>query len=290
MSYRALFYTTNTNECENHVRAWENTDYGEISHVKYDHLRIRNDWQLLEAAQNFKPDVIFYIGANEGQGVPRADTLREARKIAPMINLCSDAADIPWHKTLEYYKKHECFDLQVSIDGAKQAPVDYATLTPVDHSMFKKAKKDIRCGFSGTVGRYNKRSEIVNSLEWFGGLTVRKRDKEKGYTSHIRFMERCQLFLNISFTGTGMAHHIKGRVIETGLAGCVLLEHKDSPIQEWFSEGCYISYTHPKEIKEIIEDIDDKTIESVSAKLSAEVRTLYTPQKIYGGMLHEIGM
>lgn len=285
---RALFYTTTTNECENHVKAWNS--FAQSDHVTFNHTGLNNGWQLPAAIREHKPDVVFYIGANEGRGVPKINIFKEARELVPIINICSDAEDTPWHGTLRYYKNHQCFDLQVAIDGAITAPVDLATLTPVNPFLFirKKVPKTIRCGFSGTVGRWNPRSEIINSLEWFGGLTVRKREEEDGYYNHVDFLKRCKMLLNVSFTGSGNKHHIKGRVLEAGWASCCLLEHEDSPIGNWFPEDCYIKYRHPKDIAEIIANLDDDVIENTAYRLHDEVRNRYTPEIIYGEILRGI--
>lgn len=286
---KALFLTTKTVDCFNHVRAW-NSVFETASHSTFETTGLCNDWQLLEAADAVKPEVIFYIGAQSGSGNPRASTFRDIRKIAPLINLCSDAADTPWHRTLETYHHKECFDLQVSIDGAKHAPVDLATLTPVDPKPFAViAKRDIRCGFSGSVGRFNPRSEIVNPLVWFSNLTVRAREKSsESYHDHAVFLRRCQMLLNVSATGSGLSHHIKGRVVEAGMAGCALLESAGSPIGEWFPDDCFIRYDGPVEAAEIIKSMPDSDIDHAALRLSEEVRARYMPEHIYGEILESV--
>lgn len=281
----ALFITTDTNDCLNHYQAW-NSCFTPALLQTFNIHQIRNDWKFVQYAQKMKPDVIFYIGAVKGLGIPKPDTFKQLRDIAPTINLCSDAADSPWHGVLKHYKKQGCFDLQVSIDGALDAPVDHVTLTPVSPEHFKKETKDIRCGFSGTVGRFNRRSEVINALEWFGNLTVRKRGDS--HREHINFLNRCELLLNTSWTGSDLGHHIKGRVLEAGLAGCALLEHKDSPIHQWFKGG-WIPWEAPKDVAEIIKDISDKEIQDISNTLSQEVKS-YTPEKIYTEILNLVSI
>lgn len=286
---RALFITTLTVDCLNHVQAWNSFSEAKAEHYAFDHRGINGDWRILEVAQEVRPEIIFYIGACEAPGNPKIETFRALRAIAPMVNICSDAADRPWHKVLEFYRKRGCFDLQVSIDGAREAPVDLATLTPVDPGPFSaRGPRDIRCGFSGTVGRWNQRSETVKALAWFGGLTVRAREGLDSYEGHARFLKRCRMLLNISFTGTGHAHHIKGRVLEAGWAGCCLLETEGSPIAEWFPEGCWISYRDPPHAAELIRSLDEGTIERTAQKLAHEVRTRFTPDLIYGEMLSHL--
>ena len=177
------------------------------------------------------------------------------------------------------------FDLQVGIDGPSDAPVDLSTLTPVDTRSFDiEVDKDIRFGFSGSVGNWNGRSEIVKSLSWFGGLEVLHRQNAT-YPEHARFMKRCRMILNISLTGSGHRNHIKGRVLESGWAGCSLLESEGSPIGDWFPPDCYMIYRNPKEAADIVRDIDDATIDRMARRLSEEVRTRYHPKMIYTEML-----
>ena len=288
---KALFITTKTIDCINHISAWESV-HGKAEIVTFDHNGIRNDWHLLDTAAKVKPQVIFYIGPNKGTGIPSWETLRQLRKIAPSVNLCSDAQDKPWHPILAKYRSKGCFDLQVSIDGASGAPVDFATLTPVDTRPFlgPERPRDIRCGFSGSVGRWNFRSEMVLALEWFGGLTVRRREGEGTYQDHVDFLRRSRMLLNSSFTGTGHAHHIKGRVLEAGWAGCCLLESEGSPIAEWFPKGCWLSYRTAQEAAAVIKETDDATIEACAAKLSEAVRFIYRPDLIYGDILSCVGL
>lgn len=282
---KALFITTHTEDCVNHVRSWESV-YGPAEHVTYDYRSICNDWMFPQAAEKIKPDVMFYLGAHLARGNPKKATLRELRKFAPFINICSDAADRPWHPVLTQYKAEGCFDLQVSIDGARGAPVDLAVITPVNPAPFLQTPpRDIRCGFSGTVGRHNSRSELVLPLSWFSELTVREREGENTYEDHAHFLRRCRMILNISFNGTGHGHHLKGRVLEAGYAGAALLESEGSPIGDWFPRDCYITYDGPKDAAHIIETTPDELIEHTSRRLSKVVKERYSAEIIWGSIL-----
>jgi len=281
---KALFYTTSTNECVNHIMAWDML--GTSEHIAFDYRGIRNDHLLLSGIEKYKPDVVFYIGAAGGNGLPKPETLRAARDLVPMINLCSDAADKPWHPLLELYKREDCFDLQVAIDGSFNSPCELSTLTPVNHNLFRgTAVKTIRAGFSGSRGVHCERSEIVNSLEWFAGLTVRKRSKEDGYFEHVKFLKSCQMVLNTSWNGTGTGHHMKGRVIETGMAGSCLLEHIDSPFAEWFPEDCCIRYKTARDVAKIIDGMSNEVISKTAENLHKHVMENYKSSDIYEDIL-----
>ena len=161
---RALFVTTQTNDTHNHIDAWDSVSDTPAKRVHFNYQRavLGSDKYILHKARGIgEIDVIFYIGANVGAGLPSFDTLRELRKLAPSINVVSDAADKPWHRPIERYRKEECFDLQVGIDGDPASPVDFVTLTPVDARAWDSvdARKDIHCGFSGNAS--GKRGEVL---------------------------------------------------------------------------------------------------------------------------------
>ncbi len=284
----ALFITTRTNEVENHIRAWE-CAFGPADRISFDHRwNISSDGVLIEKARETKPDLIFYIGACVATGNPKVSTLSQLREIAPIVNLCSDAADDPWHPVLRNYQARGCFDLQVALDGAREAPVDMAVLTPVDPGVFSgTGTRDIRCGFSGTVGRHGLRAPVFEALG--ARVEVRQRATEDGYEAHGRFLARCRMTVNMSYTGTGERHHIKGRVLEAGWAGCALLESDGSPIGDWFPEDCYITYRDAQEAAEIIRDASDDLIEERARNLAAYCAAHYHPRQIYGGILERLG-
>ena len=47
--FRAMFITTDTVDCDNHVKAWESA-FGRAIVWKYNIHALRNDWQALEIA------------------------------------------------------------------------------------------------------------------------------------------------------------------------------------------------------------------------------------------------
>jgi len=251
---------------------------------------IRFDWQIVDTIRKIGPKVVFYIGANEGTYALKWKALKELTKLAKTVNLCSDAADNPWHGILDNYKKSGCFDIQVAIDGGHPDAIDISTLTPVDSSLYDGPEfiRDIRCGFSGSSG--GKRAEIINALSWFGNLTVRNRSPDDDYEDHVKFLKRCQMTLNTSWTGSGQTHHIKGRVMEAAWAGCALLEYHESPIREWFQEDCFFTWRDAKEAAEIIKDASDAEIENKSKRLSEEVRKRFTAKSIYGDILRRLNV
>ena len=258
-------------------------------HLRYSYIGLRNDWRLTEAAREGGFDVIFYVGAYSARGNPRYSTFREARRFAPLVNLCSDAADRPWHGVLREYARQECFDLQVAIDGADDAPVDLSVLTPVSPDAFRRRTvKDVRAGFSGSVSR--RRAGMLETLEQFCGLTVRERMTVDGYDDHARFLRRCRLCLNFSKTGSGHRHHMKGRVLEAGWAGCALLDPSGSPFDRWFPQDARIPYANAHEAAVLVNELTDAQIEHAARRLSEAVAARYHPSMIYGEILERLNV
>lgn len=334
---RALFVTSSTSDVDSLVRAWDCWQPDKSVRVMFPHMGQSKDDEILEVAREMSPDVIFYIGANEGSGIPVVETFLALRDLAPLINLCCDAGDWPWHNPLRHYEEAGCFDLQVALDGSRDAPVDLATVTPVDPSPYAQSgPRTVRCGFSGGVAPRDrivpaevripnrrpprvfkkrpanvlpawpspsKKVRIITAepqtardhVIWNLGdaeecVTVRRRSLISLYSDHAAFMLSCQLIINFSATGTGTMHHIKGRVLEAGWAGCALLESKGSPIAKWLPEGSYFIFCDVDHARSLIDRLTDEEIMASAALLSRHVRENYHPRQIYGEILERAGL
>lgn len=236
---KALFLTTGTPDTEKLVRSFT-SHYPETKVVQYDLEGV----ELVKIAEETRPDVTIYIGAigafHNGCSVPTTEVLCRINKIAPMIHICSDAADYPWWPLLEEYHAAGAFRLQVTIDGSYDNPIarfGRVALTPVDPILFINrpwAERNHKCGFAGGGGA---RCDWILPLKNKGILTW---FNESGYVSYDQFCtyySQCQLVVNDSRTGTGTKRHMKGRFVEASLAGAVLVESRDSPARQWFEPG-----------------------------------------------------
>lgn len=330
---RALFVTSETSDVDSLVRAWDCWQPNKSTRVKFPHMGEPRDEEILAVAREMLPDIIFYIGANEGSGIPTVKTFLALRDLAPLINLCCDAADWPWHEPLNHYKEAGCFDLQVALDGNHDAPVDLVTVTPVDPAPYSQSMpRAIRCGFSGGVSpenqsvfktsfsRYPPRSltkarpanalpawspshkkrvsvpsmsrVIRDQVVWNtkGLIVVRERKSTAPYSEHVAFLLSCQMVVNVSISGSGDAHQIKGRVLEAGWAGCALLETEGSPIATWMPQGSYFIYHDADHAQSLIESLTDEQITKSAVILSQYVRSHYHPRQIYGEILKRAGL
>lgn len=297
---RSFWATPSTSEClDEGVTSWRRY-MGPAEHVTYDINGSPQDERILAAAKQFRPEVIFFTGGESGAGLPSIDTLKALRKIAPSVHIEGDLADPPWWPRLEHYRQHECFDLQVAQDGVPDCPADYVTVTPIDPEPFAgpSPERDIACGFPGNHvpwerwekiramhGTEDKRSGLLHRLRPL--VTLRERDLEGSYRDYAHWMKRCRMVINTSWTGSGLVHHLKGRVIETALAGAALLEMTASPVRHWFPAESYFSFGEatPEEAKRIIQHMPADEIWKRARAMGAHAREHYHPRQVFGGIL-----
>lgn len=192
---------------------------------------------LIKWALDCRLDVCFYIGAASGYN-PRIEQFLEIKAKIPLYHICFDAGDKPWWPLLMEYKRANCFVKQITIDGARETPCDMAALTPINPDKFNWQQKKIhRLGFCGSVGSLQ-RKRIVNGLIAEKILTFKNRDKTNHtHESYNNFMSQCQTVLNMSWTGSGETHHVKGRVLEAIYSGARLMEDYSSPTKFYFEEN-----------------------------------------------------
>jgi hypothetical protein len=251
---RALFVTVASNELYMPVAAWRNS-MGPSGHITFNAGGPSNDETILACARGYAPEVIFYIGANVGAGLPTTRTLRDLRGIAPSVHYQSDVEDEAWFDLLEQYRDEDC--------GFSGSCCDLSDYKP-------------------GVSAWDGRAEILQGLRNYVGF----RPREPGdYQSYVEFMKRCMIAINVSFTGSGKRHHVKWRVLEAAFADCALLEMEDSPTAQWFPEGSYLTYGNINDARRILQRMRIPEIDRVAARLSAYARQHYTPGQIYGNIL-----
>ena len=287
---KALFVVPPSHEPNLIVDAWISWNEPAL-HKTFDPWGEPKDREILQTAKDASPDVIFYVGGNEAPGLPSHDTLRDLRSLAPLIHLCWDATDQPWHDVLITYKKDECFDLQVALDGGTDSPVDMATLTPIDPGAYKNLlPRTIKCGFSGGCefesrnGLFHPRVDVLRPLIERGAVKYRERNNGL-YSDYAAYLKRCYMVLNISHTGSGKAHHVKVRVVETGHAGAALLEMVQAPTRNWIPEELFFSYSTVEEAVEIISSLNDVEMAQKASEYRKYVCEYYSPQRIYKSIL-----
>lgn len=305
---KAFFITSMTNETYKHHESFAGLPGNEIACYVYSARGEKGyatgaalDAEIYAAAKQYGPDLIVYIGAAIGNK-PSAELFRKLRdEIAPTVHFCSDAADDPWWPLLIEYDNLSAFDVQVSLDGNKNWPLaktQITALTVVASDSFPAtpkphAERPIPFGFAGNCG--DKRSggrwsQIEPMIAM--GLQCRARDgATDSYPAFVEFLGRCRLVVNFPQCGSRRHMHVKGRVIETGLAGALLLEQRGAPTSDWFvPDADYLEYGSTDEIREIVKHYANRPAESqaIAERLRTKVLVRHGPVAFWKRILDRI--
>lgn len=217
----------------------------------YDQHGTPPDAAMIKAARRAKPDIIAYIGTAGGPYCPMAETLREIKNITPLVHLCGDASDLGWRQLLDLYRGHECFTCTVNFDGNKDWPSgknDLTLLTPINPAYYRDLKplseRPIKVGFAGGYqpGQNSLRERVVQAIP---GIAIFHRDETYGsYQKYADFLKECQIIVNVSESASGNSNQVKGRVLESAHAGCILMNSCN--LEPWFDEECYLHFKSPE--------------------------------------------
>ena len=128
---RGLFVTSATNETFKYEDSFGLLPGAEFASLRYTNRSGREgtrfpglmDEAIIRRAEKYRPEIIVYIGSRWGELV-NIPSLHQLRAMAPLVHLCSDAADPPWWDLLEEYDREGVFSLQVAIDGNRSWPLE----------------------------------------------------------------------------------------------------------------------------------------------------------------------
>lgn len=299
---KAVFLSTSSGETTKYAESLTDILGAEPGIVRYDHPEA-TDASVYSEVKAAKPDFIVYIGSRWGKQ-PSTSTLCQINgSVAPMVHLCSDAADPPWHDLLREYHNQGAFAVQVAIDGNDNWPgadAGLTLLTPIAASHFlaypmTHSVRRISCGYAGNGGGDgSKRRQILFALMMKNLLTIRQRDDTEGsYEQYCDFLSVSRLVLNIPFSGTEAVMQVKGRVVEAGLAGACLLECRGSPTAKWFRPGVdYLEYSSIGEAEALIDRLSKQPeeTEKLGDNLRARVLAEHLPVAFWGNVLKRIGL
>lgn len=300
---KALFIKTSSNETDKYVDCLATLQLGPVEKIAYDTPGLEDE-TLVAKAKELAPDVIVYIGARWGKTVSPAALAHMNAKVAPTVHICSDAADAPWHDLLREYHQCGAFSLQVAIDGSHKWPLSnhaMTALTPVEPGLFGRPlphkERPIPCGYAGNPGAGNgsRRTGMLSALlerKTIDQLHIRSNLPHTN-GMYNRFLGLCRLSVSIAWTGTETALHVKGRVLESGLAGACLLETKGAPTSYWFRPGLdYLEYGTPDEATDIVRRLANEPEASQAIGFSLRQRILneHTPHHFWTRIFNRIGL
>lgn len=299
---KSLFLITGTSEVPKYADSLRNLNLGEVGMLQYD-LVDRSDQLLYSKIKEFAPEFIVYVGSVFGKQPSIAALAHITDKIAPMIHLCSDAADSPWHHLLREYHNAGAFSLQVAIDGSHKWPNSdrhMTALTPVDPALFPPlrphAERAVACGYAGNQGGgpQSLRTILLCEILEARCLDIRIRASLPfTYEPFCEYLSTLRMSLNIAYSGTEATTHVKGRVLETGLAGACLLETKGTPTSYWFRPGLdYLEYGSAKEAIEIIRKLthEPEATQAMGESLRQRILREHSPLQFWTRIFERIGM
>lgn len=298
---KGLVFTTGTPDTIKLVRSFQSLGH-HTEVIQYDvgPTSGNNHVNMMQQVRGREPDVVVYIGAIKEihhSWVPTTDELCQINRLVPMVHICSDAADPPWHASLEEYHAAGAFALQVAIDGSRDSPLGrfgMVALTPVHHDWFPDnpgfANRPVHCGFAGGVGI---RSDILHVIHEHGLLEHFGNGGHGAPYEHLcQFYTTCRTVVNDARTGSTSRRHMKGRFVEAGMGGAVVLEPADSPAREWFAEGeDFLTYHNPWEAVELIKrgDSELERYERIGARMRARMIAEHSAPVFWAKVLGRMG-
>lgn len=302
---RALFLSTSSNETQKYSDSLACLNLGPVSTMVYD-TPDTTDANLFGRCKDISPDVIVYIGSRWGPQ-PATSTLAQINNlVAPMVHLCSDAADPPWWDLLREYHGAGAFAVTVAIDGNSNWPLhdsQLTLLTPIDPKNFSlvprpHAERQWAAAYAGNPGgTQSARRGILHEFAFRNLLRFRMRDGGmETYPDYCRFVEDTRLMLNIPYSGTESAMQVKGRVVEVGMGGGCLLEVADSPTGRWFQPrsesepGEFLAYETVEEAVGLIEwaAANPEEVEAMGLRLRERVLAEHSPKVFWGKVLARV--
>ena len=320
---KALFITTETNETPKYPESFACVNGNEVRHIIFHHRAIPGvlggealNNMLIDEAKDYKPDVIIYLGACAGN-IPSVKTFAKLNsEFAPTVLMCSDAADVvsPWTYLLSQYDKAKAFSCVVAIDGNRNwefSDRHLTLLTPIDPARYPSppiphAERKIPFGFAGNMGSFKAmknglpagRRNLIAQMSVYG-LQCRQRDDSfdpnlphsESYQGCCDFIAQTRIMPNFCETGSYERHHVKGRVVEVGLAGTMLLEQINSPAHKWFEKDVdYIEFRDTRHAKTIVAQYRDKPDETqkFGDRLRAKMMAEHTPEKFWGKVMERV--
>lgn len=320
---KALFITTETNETPKYPESFACVNGNEVKHIIFHHRAIPGavsgsalDGMIATEAIAYNPEIIVYLGACGGN-IPSAGLFSKLNlEVAPTVLMCSDAADVvsPWTFLLSQYDKAESFSCVVAIDGNKDwefSDRHLTLLTPIDPARYPSPPiphkdRTIPFGFAGNIGTFKAmkngrpagRRPIIAQMSAFG-LRYRDRDSSfdpalpasSSYQGCCDFLSNCRIVPNFCETGSYERTHVKGRVVEAGLAGAMLIEQAGSPADRWFEKGVdFMEYADSRHARDIVSKFIDKPdeTEAFGMRLRDKIMLEHTPEKFWGKVIQRL--
>lgn len=296
---RIVVLTTSTNNTAPLYEPLEGLGH-HVSIVVYDNWMDGHDG-LPGLVESIDPDVVVLFGALEGHHgspIPPVEVLAEIGAARLLVHLCFDGAEPLWWDQLARYYDHGRFALQVNIDGVRTGPIGergLTTLCPIDSRSYSAhvpwSARTIPLGFAGNT-HGGTRAAMLHELISRGLLTHRMRDID-GPEGYRDFMKSCRCAWNNPMTGGTTSKHVKARIAEAALAGCLVFEEAGSPLADWYKPGeDYVAYRDADDIARKLDFVMDHqaVAEDMAREFRAKVTANHSPSVFWGAVFHRLGL
>jgi hypothetical protein len=276
----------------------------EVRVHRYDKHGSPPDRAMLQAADEFKPEVILYVSQAAGPWLASPSTFKRLSDRYKTVHLCLDAFDIGFAPLLEIYAREHAFTLTVACDGGNAGPVDYVSFHPVDPRPYAyPGKRHVERSFAlGTCGGfpYGLRKEVCDRLVANCGMVVKPREEKWGsYGRYARFLGECRIVLDCALSAGGFdgkgpyARTLKTRAIEVGLAGACLLELRGAAIENHFDDLTppFLRYEDGDDAERWVRNLQKypETTQVLADAYAAKIRSHLSPRVFFDELGRRLG-
>lgn len=299
---RVVAFRTHTYDCESRIYSLLSAGHQIVEEIVYDDESLRgNMHRLVERVHANAPDFSVIVGVHpEGYKLPCPipHEWRLVTAAAPTAFICCDASDPPWWKWLDLYHSEKAFTCIVSIDGGENPIRTYdngiSLLSCNDARPFYKHSRPwehrtARIAFSGHLG--GRRDEIIN------GLRGDKLDFVDAMGGHISYEDMARFYcdhkyvINMPWTGSGQATHVKGRCLEAGYSKCVLFEHESSVFSNWFEPNIdYHAYNTAQDVRNILNSHSDDHFRDMAERFQKKMVDRHDPHRFWDAVTTKMGL
>jgi hypothetical protein len=270
----------------------------EMTVIEYDHPGVAQT--LPQQVINSSPDWVLYIGAIPicHANVPPTEILAQIGHSHKTVLFCCDGAEPLWWPYLIEYYDRKIFALQVNIDGVRAGPIGEHGMTALCPVAWEPATyvpswgvRPINIGFGGGQHGSRRATMLQNLIN--AGLLIYRPRVETSTEEYRNFLMSCWCIWNSPETGGMTSKHVKARILEAALAGCVVLEEKDSPAADWFDEGRdYLTYETVKDVGDQLNFFRSYPVEArlIAERLAIKVRRYHSPKVFWRRVEAAIGL
>lgn len=146
------------------------------------------------------------------------------------------------------------------------------------------------CGGCASPSRW----EIIGWLVDNAGLQIKPREELYGtYARYAAFMMETAITISVPFSGSDNSRQVKGRVLESGLARTLLLDHISSAAKNWFTPGVdYLEYESREHAASLVRELmnDWPRAQRIADSLHDRVKAEHSPAIFWDKVFRAAGV